>query len=320
MYIGIFTGAIAAFCLAWAYVFSGMSVRRNKDVGAFSLLCRGHVVSGILSVIGLAFCWTPQVIYGFSHYIIPLIFCIGFYLLGQFSLFMAQRTVDASRVVPLLGLKLIVLASLNTLFLPLIFDSPKEVYGIWQWLGMALTLGSAFLLNNAGSRIPLWSLFWVCATCIGYALSDTSIAFFVKAFRELGESSQDPMLAGVARPSIVAAFTTYIVCGIVSVFCLPLFKLPPTANPRSVWTAISPFAASWLISMLFLYACFAHIGTVNGNIVQSTRGIIAILIGAALSKLGFNELEEKINLNIFIRRLIAGIMMILAIVAFNKTS
>ena len=72
--------------------------------------------------------------------------------------------------------------------------------------------------------------------------------------------------------------------------------------------------------MLFLYACFALIGTVNGNIVQSTRGIIAILIGAALSKLGFNELEEKITLNIFIRRIIAGAMMILAIVAFNKTS
>ena len=72
-----------------------------------------------------------------------------------------------------------------------------------------------------------------------------------------------------------------------------------------------------LTAMLFLYACFARIGTVNGNIVQSTRGIIAILIGALLAALGFTELEEKVGVQVWIRRMIAGVMMFLAIVAFN---
>ena len=84
-----------------------------------------------------------------------------------------------------------------------------------------------------------------------------------------------------------------------------------------VWGWISPFAVCWLIAMLFLFTCFGRVGTVNGNIIQSSRGIIAILLGALLAKLGFTELEEKVDWQVFVRRLIAGALMIGAIAAFN---
>ena len=230
---------------------------------------------------------------------------------------MAQRTVDASRVVPLLGMKLLVLAVLNLLIMPHLTGAKAESYGVFQWLGIFLTVGAAFILNKAGQRIPWQSLCWVGMTCLGYASSDTCITMFVRRLQAIGETAGDAALAGLARPSVAAAFITYVLCGVAGVLLLPLVKRPEGAHRKTVWGWISPFAFCWLTAMLFLYACFARIGTVNGNIVQSTRGIIAILIGALLAALGFTELEEKVGVQVWIRRMIAGVMMFLAIVAFN---
>ncbi|MBR6058917.1 MAG: hypothetical protein IKP58_12190 [Victivallales bacterium] len=317
MWLGLALGGMASLFLALSYTFSGMSVRRCKDVGTFGLLCRAHVIMGILSLIGLPFVWTQTLATHFGDYSLIMLLAIVFYLAGQFCLFMAQRTVDASRVVPLLGLKLLVLAVLNTLLLPLITDDKAEHYGIYQWLGIFLTLGAAFILNNAGRKIPLRSLCWVGMTCLGYASSDTCITRLVRRLQAVGEATGDAALVGLARPSVAAAFITYVLCGIAGLALLPVVKSPEGVHRKTVWGWISPFAFCWLTAMLFLYACFARIGTVNGNIVQSTRGIIAILIGALLAKLGFTELEERVGGAVWARRLVAGVMMFLAIVAFN---
>ncbi len=317
MWLGLALGGMASLFLALSYTFSGMSVRRCKDVGTFGLLCRAHVVMGVLSLIGLPFIWTRTLATHFGDYSLIMLLAIVFYLAGQFCLFMAQRTVDASRVVPLLGMKLLVLAVLNILIMPHLMGTKPESYGIFQWLGIFLTVGAAFILNKAGQRIPWQSLCWVGMTCLGYASSDTCITMLVRRLQAVGEATADPALAGLAKPSVAAAFITYVICGVAGVVLLPLVKKPEGAHRKTVWGWISPFAFCWLTAMLFLYACFARIGTVNGNIVQSTRGIIAILIGAVLAKLGFTELEEKVGVSVLVRRLIAGVMMFLAIVAFN---
>jgi drug/metabolite transporter (DMT)-like permease len=317
MWLGLALGGMASLFLALSYTFSGMSVRRCKDVGTFGLLCRAHVVMGVLSLIGLPFVWTRTLATHFGDYSLIMLLAIVFYLAGQFCLFMAQRTVDASRVVPLLGMKLLVLAVLNILIMPHLMGTKPESYGIFQWLGIFLTVGAAFILNKAGQRIPWQSLCWVGMTCLGYASSDTCITMLVRRLQAVGEATADPALAGLAKPSVAAAFITYVICGVAGVVLLPLVKKPEGAHRKTVWGWISPFAFCWLTAMLFLYACFARIGTVNGNIVQSTRGIIAILIGAVLAKLGFTELEEKVGVSVLVRRLIAGVMMFLAIVAFN---
>ena len=317
MWLGLALGGMASLFLALSYTFSGMSVRRCKDVGTFGLLCRAHVVMGVLSLIGLPFVWTRTLATHFGDYSLIMLLAIVFYLAGQFCLFMAQRTVDASRVVPLLGMKLLVLAVLNILIMPHLMGTKPERYGLFQWLGIFLTVGAAFILNKAGQRIPWQSLCWVGMTCLGYASSDTCMTMLVRRLQAVGEATADPALAGLAKPSVAAAFITYVICGVAGVVLLPLVKKPEGAHRKTVWGWISPFAFCWLTAMLFLYACFARIGTVNGNIVQSTRGIIAILIGAVLAKLGFTELEEKVGVSVLVRRLIAGVMMFLAIVAFN---
>jgi drug/metabolite transporter (DMT)-like permease len=319
MWSGLLPGGFAAFFLALSYIFSGMSVRRNHRVGTLGLLCRAHIVMGVLAAIGLIFFWTPSIVDGFSIYIVPLVFSIFFYLLGQASLFVAQRTIDSSRVVPLLGLKLVILALLNVYIVPRIafFGKPGDVYGIWQWDGIGMTLLSAALLNKAGRKIPLSGFMWVLGACTGYALSDTFIEVLVRRLRELGEATGEVGLMGTTRPAIVAAFLSYVLCGLVCLCLVGFFRIPKDMKAIRVWGWISPFAVCWLIAMLFLFTCFGRVGTVNGNIIQSSRGIIAILLGALLAKLGFTELEEKVDWQVFVRRLIAGALMIGAIAAFN---
>jgi len=297
---GILLGSIAAFCLALAYVFSSQAVRRHRDIGPIGLLCRAHVIMGALSLVGLCFTWSPLVLSNFAAIAWPLIGGVFFYLWGQTCLFLAQRKVDSSRVVPLLGLKLIVLAVINLLILK------NATYGFWQWLGIFLTLASTALLNNAGRRIGIDSFAWVALTCIGYASSDTCITELVHRLQDIG-------ITGLAPSSLLGAFLSYTLCAALSLAILPWL---PRQSAR-VWRTVTPFAFFWLLAMLFLFACFSSIGTVNGNIIQSTRGLFAILIGALLAKAGFTELEEKVTRAVFFRRLLAAFMMIAAIVSFN---
>jgi drug/metabolite transporter (DMT)-like permease len=297
---GIISGLLSAIFLALAYVFSGVAVRHCRQAGPVTILALAHVMMGLLSLVGLAFMWTPLVWTALPDYIGPLVGVMFFYLCGQGGLLCAQKTIDSSRIVPLLGLKLVVLALLNLLILR------TESYGALQWLGIALTLLSAALLNRAGRRIPLRGLLLVVWTCVGYALSDTYIVQLVPQFHAHG-------MEGLIRPSLLSAFLAYILCGIVSLAMLPFLPRQPLA----VWKKVSPFAFFWLLAILFLFTCFADLGTVNGNIIQSTRGLLAIGLGAMLAKAGYTELEERVDAAVMARRVLAGVLMVLAIVCYN---
>jgi len=61
--------------------------------------------------------------------------------------------------------------------------------------------------------------------------------------------------------------------------------------------------------MFFLYTCFALIGVVFGNIIQSSRGIISIGLGYLIANIGFERLEPKITRGVYLRRVLAGLLM-----------
>jgi hypothetical protein len=58
------------------------------------------------------------------------------------------------------------------------------------------------------------------------------------------------------------------------------------------------------------------VGVVYGNILQSTRGLISLGLGAASVKLGLLHLESKTSRSVFARRLIATSMMTAAVVLY----
>ena len=297
---GILCGLVAALFMALAFVFSGKAVRQCPRLSSLGLLARAHIIMGVLSLIGLYFLWVPEILSEFQYWFPITWYGVTFYLMGQACLFMAQRTVDPSRLVPLLGLKLVVLALINTLLLNL------DTYGWMQLLAIACTIFSAFLLNNAGKKIPLSSLTWVLLACCGYSLSDICIKLQVGRIGEFGMES-------LTRQSLLSTCLSYTISGITSALILPWLS----RQPAKVWKLAAPFSMVWMIGIVFLFACFEQIGTVNGNIVQSTRGIWAVILGAILARRGQTYLEEKTPWNIFFRRLFAALLLMLAIFLYN---
>jgi drug/metabolite transporter (DMT)-like permease len=298
--IGIMCGLTAAFFMSLAFVFSSRAMRLCPALGSLGLLARAHILMGLLSVVGLCFFWVPGVLSKFYYWFPITWYGVMFYLLGQGCLFMAQRTVDPSRLVPLLGLKLIALALFNALLLRL------EAYAWTQLLAIACTILSAFMLNNAGRKIPFASLLWVLLACCGYSLSDICIKLQVERVGELGTGS-------LVEQSLLSACLSYTICGIIGTLILPWLA----RQPAKAWRLATPFALTWMVGIVFLFACFEQIGTVNGNIVQSTRSIWAVLIGVVLARTGQTYLEEKTSWDVFFRRLFAALLLMLAIFLYN---
>ena len=73
------------------------------------------------------------------------------------------------------------------------------------------------------------------------------------------------------------------------------------------------YAVTWLAAMAGLYNCFAFTGAVLGNVIQSTRGIMSVVVGAALAHLGWHELEQRVDRLTLLRRVAAAVLMTAAI-------
>ena len=83
-----------------------------------------------------------------------------------------------------------------------------------------------------------------------------------------------------------------------------------------MWLYSLPFAVSWLIGMFFLFSCFGVVGVVFGNILQSTRGLLSIILGVFVAYAGFEALEPKMTKKILIQRILAAVLMAGAVAMF----
>jgi len=268
-------------------------VRRHK--GAMRLLILGHIIMGLISAAALPFLWDPRA-GRIGDFIWPLVVAAVSYLIGQACQTYALTRTDASRVTPLLALKIVVLAVATVTVL----DQPLAPL---QWVGIAVCVGAAFVLNYAGGRLPAFCVVMIALTCVAYATSDLNIQALVGA---LGGKSDG---LGKLHASFLGVSMCYTLTGMVAAALLPWAG-------RGAWGDLryaAPFAISWLTAMVFLFTCFAYVGAVFGNILQSTRGLISILIGARIAAMGMNHLEQSHPRRVLVRRLAAAAMMCIAI-------
>jgi len=293
MLAGILLGLIAAACQSLSYLFSRYFVEKY-DKSAFHLLALSHCIMGIFSIILLPFI-LPDEMPTWKNYALPLVGSALSYLLAQGCLFLALEQSAASRASPLLGLKILIVALISAFFLGKSFAWP-------QWTAVFLSVCAAAMLNWSGGSMPLRSILWILLACFGYAISDLNIVSLVDQFQYLG----------LTHASTVSVCLCYIFCGLVSAGVL--WFLPHFSS--TMWTHAAPFAMAWFVGMLFLFACFGSIGVVFGNIVQSTRGLISILMGSYVASAGLIHLEEKLAGHVFLRRFGAGFLMVCAIALF----
>ena len=233
------------------------------------------------------------------------IFVALFYLSGNTLLFFALRLTAASRISPLLGMKVVLLA-FATHF---IFREPLAGQ---QWIAVALATAAAWVLGASGGRLPITTMLLAIGSCAGFVCSDLFIKQMWPAWLPAGLSPQDADQFERVRASITGMSLVYVWCGVLAVALLPI------ARPwkREHWRGSAPYAASWLTSMVCLFSTFALVGIVLGNILQSTRGLMSILLGVLVVRLGHHHIETHAPWKVVLQRVIAATLMIGAIALF----
>ncbi|NQT92320.1 MAG: DMT family transporter [Lentisphaerae bacterium] len=295
---GIVLGLSAAVFQSVSYVFSRLHVAGARG-HIRHILVASHLFMGIGSLLFLPFLWSSRMP-AFQDYVLPLLGCCVFYLLGQAALFSALRRLEPSRAAPLLAMKVVILALITSAVL-------RQHLSAIQWIAiMACVLGS-LSLGTFGGNIGMRDTVSVLVACFFYSLSDIHIAMLVRALAPL-----EPLHAAALGASMC-----YALCGVVALALLPL------AGGRTVFSRMRysvGFSVSWFLGMVCLYACFGLLGPVFGNILQSTRGILSILLGAYIARIGWVHLEQRVTRRVLVQRLAAAALMLLAIYLFQSHS
>jgi len=106
---------------------------------------------------------------------------------------------------------------------------------------------------------------------------------------------------------------TYTVCGVIGLATAwhqKAFRIP------KVQRYALPYAFTWLTGMCFLFATFSTVGVIFGNMLQSTRGLISVLLAAVVLRAGWKGLETRTSRGVFWLRLGGAGLMTLAIILY----
>lgn len=287
-------GLGAALFQSLSYLCIRLFNKRHND-NIVSLLALSHILMGLVSIPLAVWLW-PQAMPAVRVYFWSLLGTAGFYLLGQFFLFAAIIHSEPSRVSPLLGLKVFILALISVVFLGQHFNAAK-------WTAVVLTTAAVLLLSGSARRLEGRFILLGLLACVCYCLSDLCIKELVTHFQFLG----------ILRGAVMATALSYILCGFAGAAAV---AVNPKHSTRDAWLYAAPFAACWFFAMIFLFSCFGLTSVVFGNILQSTRGIISIVLGFIIAHIGFESLEPKPGKWTIIQRLAAAMLMTAAVALF----
>jgi drug/metabolite transporter (DMT)-like permease len=293
--IGIITGLLMAFFQSCSYLASRFFYAKTAGSG-FHLLSLAHIQMGIAAAILLWIFW-PQQPLPFSTVALIVILNSLVYMAGQAFFLLALKHANPSQIASLLALKLIVISAASSVILHL------EISAL-QVIGIILSLIAVVLLNSSRDKIPIKGFILSLFAVAGYSASDICIVVIVNDLNNYG----------IPNASFIATCLVYICTGVIGMMILPFLK---NSWKRPVmWLSALPFAGSWLTAMFFLFQTFLLLGPVFGNILQTTRGIISVLLGLLVTRLGFFHLEEKMLRHAFIRRLGTALLMTGAVSLF----
>lgn len=299
--IGVAAGLIAALLQALSYILS-----RHILHGGFNtplhLLLVSHVWMGMLCWIVLPFVWiTPDG--GALALSSALAFQIAAYLGAQFSFFWTIRHAAASRISPLMGIKIL----FSALFAWLVHE---QSLNLMQSIAVGLTLIAAFAVMQSAEKIPWKALLGTLCVVICFASSDLGITL-----------TRDAVYQGDADvPLMVPVFIcvlSYSVVAVLSIVTLPALRWAlPGRISQWPWKDGLWYAVTWLGAMVFLFTAFAFIGLVFGAIAQSLRGPFSVMLAALVSKLGFDHIEQQRSRSDYIKQIASALLMVAAIALY----
>jgi hypothetical protein len=293
--LGITTGLGMAFFQSCSYLGSRFFYTKTGQSG-FHLLAVAHIQMGIAAVLLLWSIW-PAAAIPFHKIIWIVIINSVAYMTGQAFFLLALKQANPSQIASLLALKLIAISMGSLIVLHMSITA-------FQIAGIALGLAAVLLLNSSRDRIPLKALILSLLAITGYSTSDISLTILIEELEQ----------AHIMNPSFVGMSLVYICTGFMGFTMLPFLK--GSLKKPALWLSALPFAGAWFIAMNLLFYTFMLLGPVFGNILQTTRGIISVLLGKTVSKLGWKDLEDTMPRYAFIRRLGAAVLMTAAVSLF----
>ena len=166
---------------------------------------------------------------------------------------------------------------------------------------------AALALQRGDDRLPARALGLILVACLCFAIADLAI---VSLIGRLAGGGAEPM--GRFHAGILAMAITYAACGAI------LLPAAPRMWPRSGggWLPAVQYSLVWLLAMIALYACLGQVGAVFGNILQSTRGVMSVVLGAGLAQAGWPDLEEQVDRATLLKRIAAAMLMTAAIALY----
>jgi drug/metabolite transporter (DMT)-like permease len=294
--IGILSGIGAAFFQSCSYFFSRRFLLQC-GTSPRALFGVSHAQMGVAALLLLPLV-LDRPLPPFSEFAIHLTACAALCLAAQWLLFIALKTTNSSVVAPLLGLKIPLLGVLSVILL-------NERLPWHGWVAILLCATAVFLISPPTGRPAMRGLALIFLVCLGYSGSDLLIPRVVE---RVSSASDMPILLGFSL--------TYILCGIGG---LAVAVHQGSWRQLCIHKCALPFSICWLLGMCLLFAAFSTIGVIFGNMLQSSRGLMTVLMSLFLVKTGLEQIDLRTGKLVFVLRLAGALLMTGAIVLYYLT-
>lgn len=285
--LGLLLGLFGAACQAANYSFTKECQEKAGLRGLKLLLC-AHAFMCIV-------CLVPFLIFGhyrfFDSGVALWLTCIVIpYFFGQHFTNAAIAISDSSVVSPLLTLKIPILALISVAFL-------GQNFSLTQGIASVAIVLIGVLFSSISGRISPKPLLLTALGALSYCLSDISMTFLMRHFATTGGHTRiQQIFMGITYEYVASG----IVCALITVLLREKITFRSCATTWKMGTA-------WLLSMVGIVGCFNLDGVVAGNIVQSLRAVIGVLIAYIFYR---KYIRDPGN---FRRKLIASLGMILCV-------
>ena len=293
MIIDTLIGLSAGLCISISYLYSRSYSRIVPGGTPFQLLINAHLWMGAISLVVLIL--IPRSLFPpLREYILPAAGTTILYLLAQLNLFTALKSTEASRISPLLGLKLVFLVAITAFY---------TTYTGAQYAAVFLAVAAALVLNYSGGRAGWRALFQLLVAILFFAGSDLFIAMLVLPFDHLS-----PFLLGTVPMAV-----SYAMAGALMLPAKLLIR--DSAHPPML--SALPYALAWLAGITLFFTVVSRSGIIYAAILQSTRGLWNVVIGVLLGHMGYHLIEERHGWRTVLRRVLAALMMTGAVALFS---
>ena len=305
--LGILAGLASAILQSCSYVASALFLKRHANPREMLFYSQGVQA---LFALPLFFLLVPESALQASDIWLANGFWLLIFTVTQLSMFQSQEHVEPSKIATWMGMKIVVLALLAQ-FWPI----NGESVCIWQWVAISLMLTAVVVLNFTGGMKPGWKGgIWLTVFIVTACFCDREQVIIINKFRGHG--------ASMFESALLTLSLGYLSFGALSAGFLGwrVARGERIALVGRKFLDSASFAAFWFSAMTAIYFCYGQLGPVFGNVVQSTRALIAVLVSLLACRILHIGVEGTVSRGMWIRRGCAALLMTLGIVLYSLAS